>query len=88
MKVHPALGRDFRPEEGRPGGGNVAILSDRLWVSRFQADPGVLGTSILIDGDACTIVGVLAKDFELPLAGSSQADLWLRRHLPSRERAA
>jgi putative ABC transport system permease protein len=82
LRVHPVLGRDFRPEEGRPGGPDVAILSDGLWRRRFQADPGVLGTSILIDGDAYTIVGILAKDFELPLAGASQADLWLPIHVP------
>jgi predicted permease len=82
LKVHPALGRDFRPEEGRPGGPDVAILSDRLWRRRFQADPGVLGTAIQIDGAAYTIVGILSKDFELPLTGVSQADLWLPIRVP------
>jgi predicted permease len=82
LSVQPALGREFRPEEGRPGGPDVAILSDRLWRRRFQADPGVLGTSILIDSDPYTIVGVLPKDFELPLAGASQAELWLPIRVP------
>ncbi|MFL6279691.1 MAG: ABC transporter permease, partial [Vicinamibacterales bacterium] len=82
LNVHPALGRDFRPEEGRPGGANVAILSDRLWHRRFQSDPGVVGTSIPIDGEPHTIIGVLDKDFELPLSGVSEADVWLPIRVP------
>src|SRR5688572_19387761 len=82
LKVRPALGRDFLPEEARPGGPDVAILSDRLWRRRFQADPGVIDTSIVIDGAPYTVVGVLSREFDLPLAGASQADLWLPIRVP------
>ncbi len=82
LDVRPALGRNFRPEETRPDGADVVIVSDRLWRRRFQADPGVLGTSIQIDGRPHTIVGVLPKDFELPLTGASDADLWLPIRVP------
>jgi putative ABC transport system permease protein len=82
LNVRPALGRDFRPDEGRPGGPNVVILSDRLWRRVFQADAAALGAPIQIDGDAYTIIGVLPKDFELPLTGVSDADLWLPIRVP------
>jgi putative ABC transport system permease protein len=82
LRVRPVIGRDFRPEEGRPGGGNVAILSDRLWQRRFQRDPAVLGTPIVIDDDSYTIVGVLGKDFEMPLSGVAAADVWLPIRVP------
>ena len=82
LNVRLALGRDFRPEEGRPGGPNVAILSDRLWRRLFQADPTALGAAIQIDGDAYTIVGILDKSFEMPLTGVSEADLWLPIRVP------
>jgi len=82
LSVHPALGRDFRPNEGRPGGPNVVILSDRLWRRQFQADPAALGASIQIDGDAYTVVGILPKTFEMPLMGVSEADLWLPIRVP------
>ena len=82
LDVHPALGRNFRPEETRPDGADVVIVSDRLWRRRFLADPGVLGTSIQIDGRPHTIVGVLPKNFELPLTGASDADLWLPIRVP------
>ena len=58
------------------------ILSDRLWHRRFQSDPAVLGTSMSIDGEAHTIIGVLDKDFELPLSGVSEADVWLPIRVP------
>ena len=82
LKVHPVIGRDFRAEEARPGGANVAILSDRLWHRRFHGDPGVLGTPIVIDGDSYTIVGVLGKEFEMPLSGVAEADVWLPIRVP------
>jgi predicted permease len=82
LNVQPALGRDFRPDEGRPGGPNVVILSDRLWRRLFQADPATLGAAVQIDGDAYTIVGILPRDFEMPLTGVSEADLWLPIRVP------
>ena len=82
LNVHPALGRDFRAEETRPGGNNVVILGDALWRRRFQGDPAVLGTPITIDGESYTIVGVLPADFEWPLAATAQPDLWLPIRVP------
>jgi predicted permease len=59
-----ALGRDFLPEEDRPGAPRVAILSDGLWKRRFASDPGVLGRSIVLDKNSYLIVGVLPPDFD------------------------
>ena len=55
----PILGRTFSPEEDRPGGGRVAILSERLWASRFGSDPGVIGRAISLSGEPYTVIGVL-----------------------------
>jgi len=55
----PILGRTFSPEEDRPGGGRVAILSERLWASRFGSDPGVIGRAISLGGEPYTVIGVL-----------------------------
>jgi putative ABC transport system permease protein len=80
--VHPALGRDFRPEEGRPGGANVVILSDRLWRSRFGEDKNILGRTITLNQDSYTIIGVLPPGFEVPIFGIRNAELWLPVHIP------
>ncbi len=63
--VGPAIGRDFLPEEDRPGGTRVAMLSDALWKNRFGAEKTVLGRSIAIDGTSYAIVGVLPPTFDL-----------------------
>jgi putative ABC transport system permease protein len=54
------FGRDFLPEEGEPGKDHVAILSNRLWRSRFASDPNIVGKQFEMNGQMSTIVGVLA----------------------------
>src|SRR5262249_52942991 len=48
----------------------------------FEADRTVLGTSITIDGEPYTVIGVLPSDFEWPLAAAAQPDLWLPIRVP------
>jgi predicted permease len=64
--ISPVLGRNFLPEEDLPNGPSVALISDSLWLSRYNRDPGVLEKSIEIDGHPVHIIGVLPKDFEMP----------------------
>ena len=66
LGISPVLGRNFLPEEDLPNGPKVALISDGLWLSRFNRDAGVLDKSIEIDGHPVRIVGVLPKDFEMP----------------------
>ncbi len=66
LGVQPALGRSFLPEEDRPGGPPVAILSDAFWRRRFGADPLVIGKTLTLDAAPHTIVGVLPANFRLP----------------------
>ena len=63
-----ARGRTFLPDEHRPGSG-VVVLTDGLWQRRFGGDPGILGRSLVLDGEPHTVVGVLAPSFELRLEG-------------------
>src|SRR3954449_1025755 len=39
----PALGRTFSPQEDAPGGARVAVISHRLWATRFASDPQIIG---------------------------------------------
>jgi predicted permease len=83
LGVHPAIGRDFLPDEGRLGGPNVVILSNGLWRSRFGADRNVIGRTIMVDGESHTIVGVLPQDFQVPIPGMRNAELWLPIRVPA-----
>jgi len=58
-----ALGRIFRDEEFRPGAPAVVILTHKLWTRRFAGDRGVLGKTLLLNGNPHTIVGVMPEDF-------------------------
>ena len=68
----PQLGRGFTKEELAPGGPPVAIVSNRLWHSRFGGDPGLVGRSVRIGGQSATVVGIMPPG--LLLIGT---DLWL-----------
>ena len=54
----PALGRPFTPEEDREGGPGVVILSNALWRRLYDADPAVLGATIVLNARRFTVVGV------------------------------
>jgi putative ABC transport system permease protein len=73
LGVQPVLGRGFLPEEGRPGGPKVAVLSHGLWQRRFGSDRAALHRQILIDGESFTVIGVMPPGFEL----RSQTQIWL-----------
>ena len=62
----PVLGRTFTREEDLPNAGGVVILSHMLWTTRYQADPGILGRSILVDAAPYTVVGVMPPNFAFP----------------------
>ncbi|HEX7363346.1 MAG TPA: ABC transporter permease [Bryobacteraceae bacterium] len=55
------LGRDFSPEEGKPGNDHEVILMHRLWVSRFGASRDIVGKPIKINDEDYTVVGVLQR---------------------------
>jgi len=59
----PALGRVFSPDEDRPGGPPLAVMSHGLWVRRFGSDPGLIGRVIVLNDEAYTVIGVLRTSF-------------------------
>jgi putative ABC transport system permease protein len=66
LGVNPSLGRNFNEEEQIQGQDRVIILTHRLWRGRYGADPRILGTTISLDGNPHTVVGVLPPGFEYP----------------------
>ena len=57
------IGRTFTPEEDRPRGGNVAVLSNGIWQRRFGSDASIVGRTIALGGELVTIIGVLDGKF-------------------------
>ena len=69
----PLLGRDFLPEEDRPGAASVVILGNGVWKNRYGSDPTVLGRTIKVNEVPATVIGVMPEGFKFP----NGADLWL-----------
>ena len=65
LGISPVLGRNFQPEEDRPGGNlAVTIITDGLWRRAFGAKPDIVGSTVRINDAPHTVVGVLAPGFE------------------------
>ncbi len=59
----PVLGRDFLMEELGPDRDDVAILMNGFWERRFGLDPSILGSTLTLDGEVRTVIGVMPPDF-------------------------
>ncbi|MGJ5815598.1 ADOP family duplicated permease [Paludibaculum fermentans] len=80
--ILPAMGRSFEPADSKVEKARVVILGNRLWKTRFQADPAIVGKTIRLNREAWTVVGVLPPGFQhvggsyrSPLQGET-VDLW------------
>lgn len=84
LGVNAAHGRTFLPEEDQPGRDDVVVMSHALWQSRFGADSGILGQTIVLDGASYTVVGIMPPGFRFPggiglgkrLRMGPRTDLW------------
>jgi predicted permease len=81
LGVRPMLGRGFVPEEHNQGlaeddaplsAAMVVVISHGLWRNRFGGDPGIVGSTIELDGAQRTIVGVLPPSLDYP----HPVDVW------------
>ncbi|HEV2205813.1 MAG TPA: ABC transporter permease, partial [Candidatus Acidoferrales bacterium] len=79
------LGRTFTPDEDRPGGPHVAVISEGLWRGRYAADPHIIGRRIRIGGESYGIVGVMDAKFQFPLLGIS--NIWTPMAFTEQQRA-
>jgi predicted permease len=90
--VEPMLGRAFIPgEEDRdPGAHAVAILGHAFWQTRFGEDPGVVGSTLRLNGHAFEIVGIAPPDFAGPVTFAAvpvYVPLMMQREIePGRDR--
>ena len=73
LGVNMFLGRSFVAEEGRDESPPAVIVSHAYWRKHFGTETDLTGRSLLIDGIACTIVGVAPADFHF----ITDVDIWL-----------
>jgi putative ABC transport system permease protein len=69
-----ALGRVFTDAEDKPGSADVAVISDRVWRRRFNADPGIVNRTIRLSGSPVTVIGVMPRGFSIL---DKTVDVWM-----------
>jgi putative ABC transport system permease protein len=72
LGASPLLGRAFTAEEAKPGAPAVAVVSHEYWSHRLGGAPEAVGSTLRIDGNPVTIVGVMPPGFRI----RSDNDLW------------
>ncbi len=77
LGVNVFAGRLLTPEDDRPGAAPVAVISHTLWTSKFNSNPHLVGSTLLLTGRPVTIVGITAIGFLGERNTGDPAGLWL-----------
>jgi putative ABC transport system permease protein len=89
LGVKPILGRDMREADGAKDAPPIAILGYSLWQRRFGGDPQIIGKPILLNGEPCTVVGVMPAGFQWHIRQRSgtgkPAEIWSALDIPPGE---
>jgi putative ABC transport system permease protein len=89
LRVRPVMGRLFLDEEDDPGRSRVVIVSDGFWKRRLGARPNVVGSTLTLNGEAYTVVGVVpsirswfatGRDLFVPIALTGEARTTRENH--------
>ncbi len=76
LGLTPSRGRGFRADEDRPGSSVVAVMGYQMWERRFGADPGVVGSTVRLDGVPVTIVGIGPRNYR-GVVGALTTEFWI-----------
>jgi len=71
LGVPPVLGRGITPADASPTAPPVFVMADKMWLKKFNRDPGILGRTFVLNGVATTLVGIMPPRFT-----KLAADLW------------
>lgn len=74
LRARPLLGRLILDSDEKSSAARVAMISERLWRTRFERDPRVLDQTFDVDGQPRRIIGVLPETFSFP---ESRTPVWL-----------
>jgi putative ABC transport system permease protein len=72
LGARAAIGGVFDESDDEVNGAKVVVLSDQLWRERFNADPKIIGQTIMLTQQSFTVVGVMPPTFAFPRG----VDLW------------
>src|SRR5260370_6410749 len=84
LGVRPIAGRTFAKEDVRLRA-HVVVLSERLWTSQFGRDPRLVGSTITLDGELFTVIGIVPSQFQI-LSNSNLWTIFAARRSPEQRR--
>lgn len=67
LRVNPVMGRNLLPADDKPSAQPVVMVSYKFWQQHLSSDPNVLNKTIQLDDRSYTVVGVMPRDFQLPM---------------------
>src|SRR5581483_5732211 len=73
LGVQPLFGRTFNDDEHQAGKNHVAVISHKLWMTRFGSDPKIVGKPMVINNTDFSIIGVMPASMRYP----EGIDLWM-----------
>ncbi len=77
LGVTPVRGRLLNPQDDSPNAPLTAVLSYSLWQRAFGGEASVLGRDIRLNGNACTVVGIMPRGFAFPPGELDPPELWV-----------
>lgn len=88
LRVAPAIGRSFAPQDDVPEAPRVVVVSHGFWQRRFGGDPRIVGRTLTLNGEPHEVVGILPAGFR-PIVNDT-AEMWrpLRLNLTTPSRGA
>lgn len=86
LRAQPILGRAFLPNEDNAGAQPVALISYQMWQEEFQGNASVLGSTVWVNGNPKTVVGVMPAGFNFPINESVWVAAEVTQQLANRDR--
>src|SRR3954451_21607659 len=77
LGVAPIAGRVLAPADDVHGAERTAVIAEALWTRTFAREPAIVGTRVVLDGDAIVIVGVMPARFEFPFDAENPSQVWM-----------
>jgi len=83
LGTKPVVGRTFVPDESKPGGTPVAVVSYGFWQRLLGGRSELAGTTLRLMNQDVTVVGAMPAGFSFP----QDAEVWIPRELFPQETA-
>ncbi|HXV63625.1 MAG TPA: ABC transporter permease [Vicinamibacteria bacterium] len=75
LATKAAVGQFFTDEDERPGSGKKVVLTHASWTRRFGADPSIVGSTVELDSEPYTVLGVTERGFQFP-PGNGEVEMY------------